>query len=70
MNRNRYHVEPSPDRFSGPYYVCRKESALQSDNDYKIEGWHYLSNAINAADYLGNAYPNDRFYVVKIEDES
>tara|TARA_R110000851_G_scaffold290154_1_gene444466 strand:+ start:2529 stop:2735 length:207 start_codon:yes stop_codon:yes gene_type:complete len=68
MKHSKYLVEPSPDRFSGPYYVCRKEEA--GKDDYKMESHHYLSNAFNAADYLGKAYPKDRYYVVRIKDES
>jgi hypothetical protein len=67
MKRSEYLCEPSPDRFSGPYYVCRTEVGK---DDYKMESHHYLTNAFNSSDYLKKAYPNDRYYVVRIEDES
>ena len=52
--------EPSPDRFSGLWYVLR-----QGDG-YQVESYYWEENAIDAAEYLTWASPNNSYYVEKI----
>ena len=59
MNR-----EPSPNRFSGPWYVIRQ------NDDYKVEGHYWEENAIDAAEYLTKVEPDNSYYVEKLESES
>ena len=51
--------EPSPDRFSGSWYVIR-----QGDG-YQVESHHWEENARDAAEYLTWASPNNSYYVEK-----
>ena len=52
--------EPSPDRFTGSWYVIR-----QGDG-YKHESYYWEENAIDAAEYLTKVESNNTYYVEKI----
>lgn len=52
--------EPSPDRFSGSWYVIRKSDG------YKLESYYGEENAIEAANYLTKVEPNNNYYVEQV----
>lgn len=52
--------EPSPDRFSGSWYVIRKSDG------YQVESHHWEVNALDAAEYLTWASPNNSYYVEQV----
>ena len=52
--------EPSPDRFSGLWYVIR-----QGDG-YQVEGHYWKENALDAAEYLTKVESNNTYYVERI----
>ena len=59
MNR-----EPSADRFSGPWYVIRR------NDGYKLESHYWEENAIDVAKYLTKVEPNNSYFIEKMERES
>ena len=56
--------EPSPNRFSGNWYVIR-----QGDG-YKLESYYWEENALDAAEYLTKVESNNTYYVEQQEDEA
>ena len=55
-------IEPSPDRFSGSWYVIR-----QSDG-YKLESYYWEENAIEAAEYLTKVEQYNSYYIERLEN--
>jgi hypothetical protein len=54
--------EPSPNRFSGNWYVIR-----QGDG-YKLESYYWEENALDAAKYLSWVSLNNNYYVEQREN--